>query len=156
MTIAGRLRLSRFLLVAVLLNAAVGMSTISCSKTFDPTHKVSQALLFQVELRRQQIAAPTDQRLEQMNALGMITDNLTIQRVFIYTKEILTPEQEQELTEMGIKINADSWIPPLGDNPLGFFIAEMPSDKLEELTAKDYIVKLDTAEREALPRCGLY
>jgi hypothetical protein len=148
-------RLLAFITVSVILNAAICVSASSCTNTLDQTPKVSTALALQVELRKQQIATPTDQRLDQMKSMGMILDNLEAQRVFIYMKDMATPEQEEEFKEMGIRITADSWIPPLNDNPLGFYIAQMPFDKLKELAAKDYVVKLDTAEREASSTCGL-
>ena len=144
-----------FTITAVLLNTAVCLSVISCSNTPAPAPKASQALLLQVELRKQQIAAPTDKRLEQMKSMSMITDNLTAQRVYIYMNDMATPEQEKELAEMVVKICPDSWVPPLANIPLGFYIAEMPYDKVKELAAKDYVVKLDTAEQKASPRCGL-
>jgi hypothetical protein len=52
-----------------------------------------------------------------------------------------------------VNVHADSWIPPVGSHPLGFFIADMPADKLEALAARDYVDKLDTAERQSLPQC---
>jgi hypothetical protein len=113
-------------------------------------------LLLQVELRKQQIAAPAEECLAQMKSMGMVLDNLKIQRVFIYMDDMPTPEQEKDFEEMGIKFYVDSWIPPMSNHPSGFFIAQMPFDRLIELASKEYVVKLDTAEREDLPRCGLY
>ena len=150
-----RIRPYVFIIVAVMVNAALCLSVISCSNTPAPAPKASQALLLQVELRKQQIAAPADKRLEQMKSMSMLTDNLTAQRVYIYMNDMATPEQEEELTEISVKICLDSWVPPLANIPLGFYIAEMPYDKVKELAAKDYVVKLDTAEQKASPRCGL-
>jgi hypothetical protein len=155
LAIADKFRPHIFIIAAVMVNAALFLSVISCSITPVPPSVSSQALLLQVELRKQQIAAPTDQRLEQMKSMSMLTDNLTAQRVYIYMNDMATPEQEEELTEMGVKIYSDSWVPPLANIPLGFYIAELPYDKVKELAAKDYVVKLDTAEQKASPRCGL-
>ena len=149
------IRLSLFLAIVVTLNTAFCISTTSCSSSLEQTSKVSTALALQVELRKQQITAPTEQRLEQMKSMGMITDNLKTQRVFIYMNEMATSEQEDELKDMGIRLISDSWIPPLGNQPLGFYMAEMPYDRLKDLAVKEYIVKLDTAERETAPTCGL-
>ena len=149
-------RLSLFLALAIIVNAIICIGVISCSSMPEQTPKVSTALALQVELRKQQIASPTEQRLEQMKSMGMITDNLKMQRVFIYMKKMATSERENELKEIGIRLIPDSWIPPLGDQSLGFYMAEMPFDRLKELAAKDYVVKLDTAECETAPTCGLY
>jgi len=115
--------------------------------------KVSGALLQQVELRRDQIASPDAERLKQMQDMGMSAGDLDKQIVFIYVKEPLSTAQAEDLSALGVNVHADSWIPPVGSHPLGFFIAEMPVDKLEALAARDYVARLDTAERQSLPQC---
>jgi len=119
----------------------------------DNMSKVSGVLLEQVELRREQMASPNAERLKQMQDLGLSMKNLDKQLVFVYVKEPLNTAQSEDLSALGVIMHADSWIPPVGSHPLGFFIAEMPVDKLEDLSARDYIVKLDTAERQSLPQC---
>jgi hypothetical protein len=114
--------------------------------------KVNSNLLQQIEMRRQQTASPSDQRLKQMQDMGMNTGNLKVQRVFIYLKETLTASQEKELSDMGVRIYPDSWIPPVGNNPTGFLTAEMPVDMLETLARAGFIVRLDTAERKSFPQ----
>jgi hypothetical protein len=56
------------------------------------------------------------------------------------------------LTGLGITIYPDSWIPPLANHPNGFVLADMPVDKLDALAAKDYVIKLDTAEQQLQPQ----
>ena len=56
---------------------------------------------------------------------------------------------------MGITIYPDSWIPPAGNNPDGFYLADMPVDKLDALAAKDYVIRLDTAEKQLKPQSDL-
>ena len=55
---------------------------------------------------------------------------------------------------MGITPYPDSWIPPVGAHPTGFIMADMPINKLEALAEKDYVVRLDTAERVLEPQDG--
>ncbi|MBN1689463.1 MAG: hypothetical protein JW901_00400 [Dehalococcoidia bacterium] len=115
--------------------------------------KISSALLDQVELRREQIASPDNQRLKQMQDMGLSMVNLDRQLVYLYVKEPLSTEQADDLSALGVNVHEDSWIPAVGNHPLGFFIADMPVDKLESLAARDYIVRLDTGERQSMPVC---
>lgn len=114
--------------------------------------KVSGQLLTQVNMRKEQMANPTSGRLEIMKSMGMRLDNLSVQRIFIHLSRELTPAQIAELKTLGIILYLDSWLPPVGDHPTGFLMADMPVDKLETLAAKGYIVKLETAERVFQPQ----
>jgi len=89
-----------------------------------------------------------------MQEMGINTDNLQSQRIFIYLSRELTPSQITELKAMGITFYPDSWIPPLSNHPTGYLIADMPIAKLAELTQKDYVVRLDTAETQLQPPDG--
>ena len=138
-------------LLAILFICGWGLTVSSCAS---PSDKISSLLCAQVDLREQQIAEPTTERLEQMSALGMRTENLAIQRIFIHLAGEPTLSQVEELEASGITLYLDSWIPPVGAHPTGFVIADMPIDRLEELAAKDYVVRLDTAERVLEPAGG--
>ena len=52
------------------------------------------------------------------------------------------------LSSLGVTVYPESWIPPVGNHPNGFILAEMPVDKLDGLAAKSYVIALDTAEKE--------
>jgi hypothetical protein len=114
--------------------------------------KASALLRLQIDLREQQLAAPTPERLEQMKAMGMRTENLGMQRIFIHLAQEPTAQQIDELEAMGIIPYPDSWIPPVSGHPTGFIVADMPVDKLAELASKDYVVQLDTAEQVTEPQ----
>jgi hypothetical protein len=130
----------------------VALHIASCASGDMMNEKVSSMLIAQVTLRKEQLAEPTPERLETMRNMGMRVDALDIQRVFIHLNKALSPSQIEEFKEMGITLYLDSWIPPIGAHPTGFILAEMPVDKLNELAAKDYIVRLDTAERSLEPK----
>jgi len=114
--------------------------------------KASALLLLQIGLREQQLADPTPERLEQMKAMGMRTENLEVQRIFIHLAQEPTAGQLDELIAMSITPYPDSWIPSAGGHPTGFMVADMPIDKLDVLAGKDYVVKLDTAEQVLEPQ----
>jgi len=124
----------------------------SCATVAMPNQKASSLLLFQIELRQQQIASPTPERLQQMKNMGLNVDNLDVQRIFIYLGEPITSAQVQELQAIGITLYLDSWISPAGEHHEGFLLADMPLNKLAELAAKDYVLRLDSAEKVAQPQ----
>ncbi|MFC2005262.1 hypothetical protein ACFLUY_03455, partial [Chloroflexota bacterium] len=105
-------------------------------------------------LRKEQIANPTSDRLDIMKNMGMSVDNLEIQRIFIHLTRELNPAQIEEIETIGITPYPDSWIPPLENHPTGFIIADMPVNSLGKLTEKDYVVRLETAERQLQPQNG--
>ncbi len=147
--------MSRFFILVISISLILSaLLPVSCSNTDRVNEKVSSLLFTQISLRKEQIAEPTPDRLEMMKALGMVVDNLEIQRIFIHLSKELNSSQIAELEAMGIILYLDSWIPPVGAHPTGFIIADMPIDKLEELASKDYIVRLDTAERMLEPKGG--
>jgi hypothetical protein len=113
--------------------------------------KATSLLLLQINLRRQQLADPTPERLEQMQTMGMKTENLETQRVFIHLAQEPTAKQLEEMEAMGIIPYPDSWIPSAEGPSAGFMVADMPIDKLDELMNKVYITKLDTAEQQSEP-----
>ena len=139
-------------LLSLLICLALVMT--SCGIVATPEEKASSLLLSQIELRQQQIAEPTVERLEHMKAMGMNVDNLHIQRICIYLSEPLTQPQIEELEALGLSLYLDSWILPTGSHPQGFIIADMPIDRLKELAEKGYVVRLDTAERVLEPQNG--
>jgi hypothetical protein len=139
--------------VAHLVLITVGIMTLAgCSSSPEANAKASSALLAQVYLRQQQVAAPTAARLEEMRAMGMQTENIPTQRVFIYLSQPLTPARLAELQSLGVTAYPESWIPPVGNNPTGFVLADMPVGSLDSLAAKDYVIRLDTAERQLQPQ----
>ncbi len=127
---------------------------ISCSCKDTANEKVSSLLLIQIDLRTQQIADPTSERLEIMKEMGMRVDNLEIHRIFIYLNKEPSQTQVMELEAIGITVYLDSWIPPVGDYPTGFLLADMPINKLDDLASKSYVIRLDTAERVLEPNNG--
>jgi len=86
--------------------------------------------------------------------MGLRVDNLEIQGIFIHLGQELNPAQIEELEAVGIALYLDSWIPPIGEHSTGFILADMPVDKLEALAEKNYVVRLDTAERLLEPHSG--
>lgn len=138
----------------IIVSGILLMPLLSCSTTERINEKISSELLAQINLRREQIARPTSDRLELMKSMGMRVDNLEIQRIFIHLSQKLNASQIGELEAMSITLYLDSWIPPVGNHPTGFLLADVPIDKIEELAERDYVVRLDTAEHQLEPQTG--
>ncbi len=147
--------MSKTIRLIIIVNLAFTvLLTTSCTNSKTINEKVSSQLREQINLRNEQIANPAADRLELMKSIGMRVDDLEIQRTFIHLSQELNPSQIEELEVMGIVLYLDSWIPPVGAHPTGFMLAEMPIDRLEELAAKGYVVRLDTAEQQVKPQNG--
>ena len=114
--------------------------------------KISSELLFQIDMKLKQMASPDPQRLKQMESAGMETGDLTRQKVFIHLRQPLTPAQVTELTDMNVTVYLDSWIPPVGVFPTGYYLAQLPVNMMDGLASKEYVVRLDTAEKVLEPK----
>jgi len=122
----------------------------------EPGAKVSALLSLQVDAKvRCQQTPPTADELSMMRQTGMRAETLGMQRIFIHLSQEPTAQQIDELKTMGIIPYPDSWIPPVGEHPTGFIVADMPVDKLDGLVGRDYIVQLDTAEQMLEPQNDL-
>ncbi|MCP4647133.1 MAG: hypothetical protein GY852_05255 [bacterium] len=111
-------------------------------------------LLMQIDLRQQQMENPSAERLEQMESMGMDTDPIDIQRVFIHFAHRPDASQVEELELLGITLSLDSWIPPVGNHPDGFLQGSMPVVSLADLVSKDYVIRVNTAEEQSFPQGG--
>ena len=132
-----------------------GSQAISSSAD-KPEAKVSSRLSMQINAKRHcQQVLTTAEDMGMMQAMGMRTENLGMQRVFIHLAQEPTAQQIAELEAMGITPYPDSWIPPVDEHPTGFIAADMPIDKLDELESKDYVAQLDTAEQMLEPQNDL-
>jgi len=128
---------------------------VSCLDTKETANeKISSLLLIQVNLKKEQIKNPNDERLNLIKEMGMRLDNLENQLIFIHLERKLNEAQVTELQNIGLILHMDSWIPPAGAHLTGYIIADMPVDALDELVEREYIIKLDTAERVLEPQAG--
>ena len=123
--------------------------------------KVSSLLSLRIELKQK--------RLSQVNASPQSMDNSTNfelqgfdsltsldnEQVFLHFVTQPGKEQLDDLVSTGVVPYPESWIPPFGNHPTGFILAEMPVDKLNILAAKSYLVNLNTAEEFAEPQNDL-
>ncbi len=146
-------RLIRMIITFML--ALLFILPVSCSDTETTANeKISSLLLTQVNLKKEQIDNPTGERLNTMRQMGMMVDNLGNQRIFVHLERELDDSQVKELENMGLTLYLDSWIPPVGAHPTGYIIADMPVEVLEALAEIEYIVRLDTAERQLQPQAA--
>jgi hypothetical protein len=72
--------------------------------------------------------------------------------IIIYQSEYPSTKQISDLENMGVNCYLESWTPPVGDHPLGFFIAEIPADRFLEVLANKVIMKVESAETLSIPQ----
>ena len=122
--------------------------------------KVSSSLSLHIKIKSAALAHPNT-NLSGLTVLPGLNPNnsdstfLNHEEVFLYFNQPPTASQLNDLQLAGVTVYPDSWIPPVGNHPTGFILADMPVDQLDALSAKDYIVRMDTAEQEAQPQNDL-
>jgi subtilisin family serine protease len=140
----------------VLVFSGMPANSIAFSEVPDPSTKISGLLYLQIEDKAQYLENPAAaSEIDISKAVGIRTENLAMQRIYIYFSLTPSASQVQELQDLGIILYQDTWIPPVGNHPAGFLLADMPIDKLDELASKSYAVKLDTAEQVHEPQNDL-
>ena len=87
-----------------------------------------------------------------MRRMGIITDEIDKQLVYIHLKRKLSPSRIASLKEIGVIVYEDSWVPPLENHPTGYVIASMPVNRLYDLARKTFVIRLETAEKMLLPK----
>ena len=152
-------------LLTQLLSGGLYQTASIQAQELDSGSKISSMLILQVEAKLRATeaggvpaaleASLQEGRVDILRTPGIKLEDLDKQRIFIHLAEEPTESQIRELEAMGTTLYLDSWIPAVGDHPTGFLIADMRTDKLEELAAKDYILRLDTAEQVLEPQNDL-
>jgi subtilisin family serine protease len=155
--------LSLLLILALLILSLP--QTPAVAQNPQPGSKISSLLALQVETKRRLSQGELPEAMvnilelshngRQLKTLPPQTQELSTQRVFLYLSQLPSQLQIGQLEAMGITLYRDSWIPPVGNHPTGFLVADMPIDKLQGLAAKDYVLSLDSAERTLQPQNDL-
>jgi subtilisin family serine protease len=122
--------------------------------------KISSSLSLHIKMKTRSsgISEDTDSRQEDLadiNSDGAEIEVSSCEKVFLYFNQFPTDYQIDELNSLGVIVYPDTWIPPVGNHPAGFILADMPLDKLNSLAEKNYLVKMDTAEKESNPQNDL-
>ena len=72
--------------------------------------------------------------------------------VAIYSDQLPGDKELGEFGKKGIKYNLNTWVPPLLNHPLGFFLAEIPINNFLDILSLSSIKKIDTAEEISFPQ----
>jgi subtilisin family serine protease len=116
--------------------------------------KISSFLAFRIEMKKQ-MKQSEESRVEMPSAdiqsLGEMT-RLGNEKVFIYFTKPPTTKQVNELGALGVEVYPDSWIPPIGDFPTGFVLADIPIENIDSVAARNYIHRIDSAEQLSEPQ----
>ncbi|MCX8126434.1 MAG: S8 family serine peptidase, partial [Dehalococcoidia bacterium] len=85
---------------------------------------------------------------------GILTadDSPNREKIYIYFAQKPTSKQVSELAAIGVTVYPDSWIPPVGNHPHGFVLADAPVDRIADLAARADIVRMDSASQTFYPQ----
>jgi len=111
----------------------------------DPGSKISSSLLKAIATRSEQ-RQPLSRFSGDAQEPALDPANVS---VFIYTGSRPDAAQVADMASLGVTAYADSWIPPVGEHPQGFITATVPIDQVNGLAAKNYVVRLDSAEGQS-------
>lgn len=64
----------------------------------------------------------------------------------VYFEQNPTSAQVEDLHQLGIILDLESWIPPVENHPYGFLRATVPIYTIDELASKSYIMRLASIE----------
>ena len=150
----GRLRIIFIIGLAIgLALSGIGCSQVRSSegrrvapKREEMSNKIGSTLAMHLDLRRDYLQRPTEEKLKRMEEMGLNMKNPEMQKVFLYFKEKPSFSTIRELEALGLRVDVNSWIPPVGKHPQGFLSANMPIDKVEKVAEKNYVLRLESAE----------
>ena len=145
------------ILIILLANGYWSVPAMADGSGTNDVSKVSSSLSLHIKLKSQALALADSSSSDQTALPGMNPNNsdptfLNHEKVFLYFNQPPSSSQLDDLQVQGVTVYPDSWMPPAGNHPTGFILADMPVDQLDTLSAKDYVVRMDTAEQEALPQ----
>jgi subtilisin family serine protease len=119
--------------------------------------KISSFLAFRIDLKKkieQSEASRVEMPSADIKSLGEMT-RLGNEKVFIYFAKPPTTKQVNELGALGVEVYPDSWIPPVGDFPNGFVLADIPIENIDSVATRNYIHRIDSAEQLSEPQNNL-
>lgn len=114
--------------------------------------KISGLLQIQIQIKNSYMEQPTVERLNAMRKMGMKTEEVGKQLVYIHLKRKLNTSQIASLKKIGTTVWEDTWVPPLENHPTGYVIVSMPINRLYDLARKTFVIRLETAEKVLLPK----
>jgi subtilisin family serine protease len=113
--------------------------------------KISPLLAAQLNIKQSCLADSQNFSLNQFHNLNIRSNNPGRQRVYLFFRAFPSDQWIAELESLNGKIILDSWIPPLKNHPHGFIVADFPINQMNLLAEKEYIYRLETAERLLFP-----
>jgi len=111
----------------------------------DSPPKISSSLIKAIDARaahRQPLSLLSGEAQEPL------LDPLNVS-VLIYTNSKPDAAQAADMASLGVTAYLDSWIPPVGTHPQGFITAIVPIGTVNDLAARSYVVRLDSAEGQS-------
>ena len=112
--------------------------------------KIESLVLDQVRDKESQMES------KGINIANIQSKNYKSQRIYIYFNNKPTSDEISDLNDIGVSLDVDHWIPPVGSHPYGFVPAALTVKFLYNVAELDYIVKILLAERPYIPMDGAH
>ena len=110
------------------------------------------SIALQIQLKKSYKEQPTSERIKVMRRMGITTDEIDKQLVYIHLERKLNPSRIASLKEIGVIVYERLMVPPLENHPTGYVTASIPIDRLYDVARKPFVTRLETAERVLLPK----
>lgn len=99
--------------------------------------------------------APTADYLSKLDnivqTLVRYRENSAKLTVFVHAKEEMSQTRIRELKGLGLTLMPETWIPPNGSHPTGFYLGEIQACNVVQLAKLGDIVRIASAETELKP-----
>lgn len=139
------------------LSIAVLMSVLSLV-SFSSAHaeeiswsKIGSSLHVHLDVKKDYLKNPTIEKLTSMENMGINTSNPNAERVFLHFRRYPAPSELTQLRAFDLIVYENSWIPPVGNHPTGFLVAEMPVETADEVAQLEFVTHVNLAGRRLFP-----
>ena len=139
-------RWARVLPLAIIAALLTGGVTRAADTNAAP-HKVSGLVRYHQMLKALPSGISPEQHKLNLRQQGLNPDKLDREEVAFYVPHPLTSNEVEKYHALGIEIHSDAWVPPVpGKHPNGFYLAEVPFSRLDELEQDERVARIETTE----------
>ena len=71
--------------------------------------------------------------------------------VFVHMEDEVSRDRIEELQQLGLTLDPESWLPPVDPHPTGFYGGEAQVSQIVQIASLSDIVKLTSAEIQVSP-----
>ena len=141
--------------LSLLLSCAAFLICTGAAFAADATNKpakVSGQIRYHQQLKTRPAGVSDAQHKKDVQARGLKAEKLDREEVSLYVTRPLTAAEVQAFKTRGIEIQTNNWVPSVpGKHAHGFYLAEVPYHRLDELEQDARITRVASTEIEHQP-----